>query len=226
MHPITWAYKQGARHELTSTQLLVLVTLGDYANRHGEAWPKRSSLIAKCRLGKSTVYKAIAELQALRLVDIGERHGGECFLLPVDSLSETATANSSRTGTDESTSGTPIDGDPSGDPPGHTTRVPASLVEVAGALRRVATAKGVSAFDVTAVLELCERFHDRDLVEEARRFEDWYLRGKGENADLRLPGAWASWLGRAPSKRRDPVDRKSDPGPDAPDPYDEVVLGG
>lgn len=226
MHPITWAYKQGARQHLTSTQLLVLVTLGDYANSHGEAWPKRSSLIEKCRLGKSTVYKAIVELQAASLVDVGERRGRECFFLPIDSLSETETAGGVPEGDESSTSGTRIDGDSSDDPSGHTAPVPASLVAVVGAVRRVAAAKGVRAFDLTAVVEMCERFDDRDLPYEAERFEAWYLRGNGENAEVRsVVGAWTGWLRKGSTKRKDSTDRKPDSAPGAPDPYDELVEG-
>jgi hypothetical protein len=226
MHPITWAFKQGSRQKLTSTQLLVLLTLADYANRDGEAWPKRGNLIEKCRLGKSTVYKAIAELHALRLLDIGERRGGECFFLPVDSLSETETSPGVPERDESSTSETPIDGDPSEDPSGHTARVPQPLVDVVGAIRRVAAAKGVAAFDLTAVLELCERFGDRDVPHEATQFEVWYLRGNGENAEIRnLVGAWANWLRKGSTKRKHPTDRKSDSTPSAPDPYDELVEG-
>jgi hypothetical protein len=226
MHPITWAYKQGARQKLTSTQLLVLVTFGDYANSHGEAWPKRSNLIEKCRLGKSTVYKAIAELQAAGLVDVGERRGRECFFLPVDSLSGTNAAGGVPQGDESSTSGTRIDGDPSDDSSGHTAPVPPSLVAVVGAVRRVAAAKGVRAFDLTAVVELCERFDDRDLPHEAERFEAWYLRGNGENAPIsNLVGAWAGWLRKGSTKRKGSTDRKPNPAPSGPDPYDELVEG-
>lgn len=226
MHPITWAFRQGTRQHLTSTQLLVLVTLADYANSRGEAWPKRLNLIEKCRLGKSTVYRALVDLQALGLIDIGERHGGECFLLPVDSLSGTDVDFVSQSETGSSQSGTSLYGDPSDDPSGHTARVPQPLVAVVGAIRRVAAAKGVTAFDLTAVVELCERFADRDVPYEAERFEAWYLRGNGENAEVRNPvGAWASWLRKGSTKRSDTTDRKPDPGPSAPDPYDELVEG-
>jgi hypothetical protein len=226
MHPITWAYKQGVRQQLTSTQLLVLVTLGDYANSHGEAWPKRSNLIEKCRLGKSTVYKAIAELQAAGLVDVGERRGAECFFLSVDSLSETDRPPGVSERDGSSISGTPIDGDPSDDSSEHTAPVPPSLVAVVSAVRRVAAAKSVHAFDLTAVLETCEQFDDRDLPYEAERFEAWYLRGNGENAEVRnLVGAWTGWLRKGSTKRKDSRERKPDPAPSRPDPYDEVVEG-
>jgi hypothetical protein len=199
MHPLKWAKQQGARHELSAPERQLLTAYADHANARGEAFPSMDTLTGETALGRSTIYRARGRLEKLGLLLRGVRdNGAECFLLPAESRSEKGAGSASRSGTDSSQSGNRSTSkrNPSETP----ARVPESLARVVAALERVAEAKGTHV-DVRAILEVCLQFRDRDLQDQAERFEAWLLTGEGENVQIRtLAGLWRRWLERAPRR--------------------------
>lgn len=59
--------------DLSATQRLVLLFLADKANTHSNAWPSTRTIQRATGLGRSAVFRALGELQELRLIaKIGE----------------------------------------------------------------------------------------------------------------------------------------------------------
>lgn len=54
---------------------LVLLAIADFADDKGEAWPAAPTLAAKCRMSKSTVFEALAELRRIGELEIDVRRG-------------------------------------------------------------------------------------------------------------------------------------------------------
>jgi DNA-binding transcriptional MocR family regulator len=60
---------------LDATAKHVALTLDIYMNRHGIAWPSRSSLAAGCSCSVKTVARAVARLERAGFVEVKRGHG-------------------------------------------------------------------------------------------------------------------------------------------------------
>jgi hypothetical protein len=139
----------GCDAELTAPERYVLVAFADNADDNGKCWPKKTTIVDKTGLGRSTVYRAIERLAELgiysegtdadgrtciwlRLSHSGTVTGPEAELAARGSESRSGTKDShsgktaSRSGTRSSHSGTPIYRrtvkEPSGNPDPPTPR--------------------------------------------------------------------------------------------------------
>lgn len=78
---VGWAFAQS---ELTPTQKLVLVALADNAQDDGKAWPAKKTILKKTGLGRSSVYRALEDLEDKALLRSGvDERKVECFWLVV-----------------------------------------------------------------------------------------------------------------------------------------------
>ncbi|MCF6766153.1 helix-turn-helix domain-containing protein [Thiotrichales bacterium 19S3-7] len=86
---LNWAFSQTIKKSSTK---LVLLALADFANDNFVAYPSYSTLEKKCSCSRSTVYKALLELQELKLIDSVEQqshipsvsnNGQNCYCLVV-----------------------------------------------------------------------------------------------------------------------------------------------
>jgi len=74
IHVSEWVWEHS---EAKGSARLVLLAIADYANREGEhAYPKVSTIAAKCRISEETVRKAIIDLTALGELEVVRNGGG------------------------------------------------------------------------------------------------------------------------------------------------------
>jgi DNA-binding transcriptional ArsR family regulator len=69
---VGWAFEQRG---LTSGQKLVLLGLADHADDEGVCWPGRRKLAEKCDLTERSVTRALADLEAAKLVERTAKFG-------------------------------------------------------------------------------------------------------------------------------------------------------
>ncbi|MCF6777308.1 helix-turn-helix domain-containing protein [Thiotrichales bacterium 19X7-9] len=103
---LNWAFSQTIKKSSTK---LVLLALADFANDDFVAYPSYSTLEKKCSCSRSTVYKALLELQELKLIDSVEQqshipsvsnNGQNCYCLVIRESNQCENNTSSEIDTD------------------------------------------------------------------------------------------------------------------------------
>jgi hypothetical protein len=80
------------------------------------------------------------------------------------------------------------------------TRASAHLQPIFSSLEQVTFSRSLPSVKVDAVVKVCEKYADRDLVLEAEKFAHYYTDGAGENRTMRdVVAALRNWLNNAPS---------------------------
>lgn len=74
VHASAWAWQAPA--DLTPHELLVLVSLADYANDRGQAWPSMATLARRCHLHRSTIFRILHRLEHHHRLIVAVRSGG------------------------------------------------------------------------------------------------------------------------------------------------------
>lgn len=69
---LQWAWEQNVPN---SSRKLVLLALADRANDDGECWPGIASLSEKCSISRSTLIRAVEDLEEQGLLEVTNRPG-------------------------------------------------------------------------------------------------------------------------------------------------------
>lgn len=189
---MAWAVKQKTGDPVSK---LLLLTLANFANEDGKAWPSINRLVRDTEISKSTVIRKLEQLEAAGLIarkPTYREDGGHAYnvytLRPTPSVTVTPPLVSE--GPDPSVTVTPKPIiEPINTPPGaKPDRLPAGWAPSEAALAWATAA-----------------YPNMDLANELEKFTDHFL-ANGERK-LDWTACWRNWIRRAATYHRAPVVR-------------------
>ena len=188
IHALHWAFAQ----PINTSAKFVLVAIANHANAHGLAWPGVDRLAAMTGMHRATVFRALDQLLAARLLERETRPGqSNLYRLPEAATSRMVRPEVSQIATP------PV---AERDPTRRTVRPEPSMNHQQPERNHRAKPKRLIPEDWTAspdLLAWAGRDYPlvKDLDDETDRFRDYWI-GRGE-ARASWDAAWRNWIRNA-----------------------------